>query len=248
MRIVDCKLYVCILFIAFAIHGISYSQSDDYSIKNQSLLDTISHIYGSSELLVNGSVYYQPNRQAAGTPFLFSSETEQGKVYTRGIEFNGVNINMNVNSKKLLLLNSMPDGSRLLIDLSDMLIDSFLIRDYFFIAPAKLNIKSNYPYLQVINSGRYVMYIAYDKEFINRFNNKYPYGKYSSVKRTLFLVSDSIPLRIKSKRTLLNSFPSARKDISTYLRKNKIKLSRATTDQLKRLMEFYNRQRELRNE
>ena len=237
-------LYLYLTCLPFSLIG----QSQNTNSKISSLLDSIQNIYGSSDLLVNGSVYYQPNRQALGTPFLYSPEIEQGSVYTRGIAFNGVGINYNITSQKLLLLNTMPDGSRLLIDLSDILIDSFLIRDYLFIAPAKLHITSNYAYMMAINLGRYRMFIGYKKEFINRYNQRNPYGKYSSTKQALFLVSDSISLRINSKKTFLNTFPPARKEISTYLRQHKIKLLRATPEQLKQLMEFYNHQRYLDNE
>lgn len=237
-------LIVCAQFLPLLLVGQSLVTSKEIT----SLIDSTQKIYGKSDLLVNGSVYYQTNRQASGTPFLFSSVAEKGVVFTRGIAFKGVGLNYNIASQKLLLLNTLPDGSRLLIDLSDVLIDSFLIKDYFFVAPARLHIKSSYPYLMAVNSDTYSLFIGFKKEFINRFNQRNPYGKFSSTKRTLFLVSNSIPVRINSKRTLLNTFPSARKKISTYLRQHKIKLLRATPEQLKQLMEFYNHQRELANE
>ena len=237
-------LYLNLLCLPFSL----IAQSQNTNSQISSLLDSAQNIYGKSDLLVNGSVYYQPNRQASGTPFLFSSEIEQGTVFIRGVEFEDVGLNYNLASQKLLLLNTMPDDTRFLIELSDILVDSFLLRDYLFVASAKLHISSNYSYMMAINSGRYCMFIGYNKEFVNRYNQKNPYGKYSSTKRTLFLVNDSIPLRINSKKTFLNTFPSARKELSTYLRQHKIKLLRATPEQLKQLMEFYNHQRYLANE
>ncbi len=211
----------------------------------QSLIDSTKSIYGSSDLLVNGSVYYQHNRLASGTPFLFSTSVDQSTVFTRGKSFQGVGLNYDIVGQKLILLTSMPGGARLNISLSDILIDSFLIKDQLYVNPAKINIRTDYPYLMLVNKDTYSMFVGYKKEFVNRYNSKNPYGKFSSTKQTLFLSTDSTLIRINSKKTLLNTFPSARKAISEYLRKNKIKLLKATPEQLKLLMEFYNHQREL---
>lgn len=243
--------HVVVLFIFVSLQFIPYfatGQSVEKPVEISNILDSAQNIYGKSDMLVNGSVYYQPNPQATGTPFLFSSLAEEGVVYTRGVEFSGISLNYDIASQKLLLLNIMPDGVRLYINLSDVLVDSFLIRDYFFVATEKLNIKSYFPYLIPVNSGRYIMYMGYKKEFINRFDDRNPYGKFSSTKHTLYLVYDSIPVRINSKKAFLKTFPSARKEISTYLRKQKIKLLRATPEELKLLMDFYNKQRELAHE
>jgi hypothetical protein len=193
-------------------------------------------------------VYYQPNRLALGNPYLYSQEIEKGVVFTRGVAFNDVKLNYNIESQKLLLLNITSKGSRLLINLSDILVDSFLIRDYLFISTASLHIKSKYPYLLAINSNKYVMYAGFKKEFISQFDERYPFGRHSKTKRTLFLIFDSVPERITSTKSFLKTFPAARKELSVYFRKHKIDLSEATLEELKQLMEFYNNQRRLTNE
>jgi len=225
-----------------------FSQSLNTEKELISIIDSTQKIYGNNDLLVNGSVYYQPNRLALGTPYLHSQELEKGVVYTRGKAFNDVNINYNIESQKLLLLYITPNRSRLLIDLSDVLVDSFLIKDYLFVSTASLNVKSKYPYLLAINSNKYAMYVGFKKEFIAQFDERYPFGRHSKTKRTLFLISDSIPVRINSTKSFLKTFPSARKELSAYFRKHKIDLSIATLEKLKQLMEFYNHQRELANE
>ncbi len=237
-------IYIFFICLSFSLIG----QSQNTNSKISLLLDSIQNIYGKSDLLVNGSVYYQPNRRASGTPFLFSSEFIESTIFTRGVSFQDVEVNYDIVGQKLILLNTMPNGSRLPIGLSDVLVDSFLLKDYLYVNPRKLNISSYFPYMMLINNQKYYMLIGYKKEFINRFNQRTPYGKYSSTKQVLFLVSDSIPVRINSKKNFLNTFPSARKEISTYLRQHKIKLLRATPEQLKQLMEFYNHQRYLDNE
>lgn len=235
-------IFICFQLLPFFLKS---GQSQSNNSHALSLIDSTQKIYGSSDLLVNGTVYYQPNRQALGNPFLFSSEFMESTVYTRGVTFEDVEVNYDIVNQKLILLNEIPNGSRLHISLSDILIDSFLLKDYLYINPKKLNLSSYYSYMMLINNDQYYLLIGYKKEFINRFSQSNPYGKFSDKKQTLFLVSNGIQQRINSKKAFLNTFPSARKSISTYLRKHKIKLLKATPEQLKQLMEFYNYQREL---
>jgi len=236
-----------LLYIQF-IPLLIVAQSGDTQNSITTLLDSAQKIYGNSDLLVNGAVYYQPNRLASGTPYLYSQEVEKGVIYTRGITFNDVNLNYNIVSQKLLLLNITTDESRLLIDLSNILVDSFLIKDYLFVSTANLHVKSKLPYLMAINSNKYSMYVGFKKEFIAQFDEKYPFGRHSKIKRTLFLISDSNSVRINSIKSLLKTFPSARKELSEYFRQHDIDLAEATPEELKQLMEFYNYQKRLANE
>lgn len=227
---------------------LSNCQSHDIATEIISLIDSVKNIYGSSDLLVNGPVYYQPNRLANGNPYLYSSEFIRSTVFTGGQTLQGINLNYDIASQQLILITSMASGARLSISLSNVLIDSFLINEYMFINPEKINLSTNYSYLQKLNSGIYNMYIGYNKEFINRYNQKNPNGKYSVTQRSLFLQTDSTLININSKRSLVNIFPSIKKDVIAYLRRNKVNLKKATPEQLKQLVEFYNQQLNYTNE
>lgn len=217
-------------------------QSQNTTTEIISLFDSTQKIYGSNDLLVNGPVYYRPNRLANGTPFLYSSDFINSTVFTEGCSFQGLDLKYDIASQRLILINTMPSGARLQIGLSNVLIDSFLLNDYLFVNPDKLHLTSNYSYMHVLNTGRYRMFIGYNKEFINRYDQKNPNGKYSITQRSLFLASDSTLISINSKKIFVNLFPSTKKAVLTYLRKNKIKLKKANPEQLKQLIEFYNLQ------
>ncbi len=245
----DLKLSIILgmkfVIVCAFLHGfplILICQSQNTTSEIISLIDSTKNIYGSNDLLVNGPVYYQPNRLANGTPYLYSSAFVKSTVFTKGNSFQGVDLNYDIADQQLILITSMPSGSRLSIGLSDVLIDSFLLNDYLFVNPSKLNLTSNYSYIQILNNDRYRMLIGYNKEFINRYNQKNPYGKYSVTQRSLFLVTDSTLININSKKTFVNLFPSTKKAVLTYLRKNKINLKKANPEQLKQLIKFYNSQ------
>jgi len=231
-------IFICFQLFPFVSIGQSLN-ADSYII---SLFDSTQKIYGSNDLLINGQVYYQPNRMASGTPFLFSPKFEQGTIFTRGSSFDVAGLNYNIADHELILLNISANGAKLHIKLSNILIDSFLLTNYLFVNPKEINITSNYPYMLSTNKGQYYFLIGYDKEFINRFSENDPYGKFSGTKKSLFLVHDNNLASINSKKALLKYFPSIKKEISSFLKKNKIKLSKASPEQLKQLMDFCNNQ------
>jgi len=230
------SLFICLQLFPLISIG-QFTNTDSYII---SLLDSSQSVYGSNDLLVNGLVYYQPNRQALGTPFLFSANFDKGTVFTRGFSFDVEGINYNVADQQLILLYNKADGNRLHIRLSNVLVDSFLLNSYLFINTQRLSIESNYTFLLEVNKGDYRMFIGYKKDFINRYSESNSYGSYSSIKHDLFVEIDNILHRITSKKIFLNISPSIKKSISLYLRQNKVKISKATPEQLKLLMEYYN--------
>jgi len=219
----------------------TFGQSQYQKSKILSIIDSTQKIYGINDLLVDGQVYYQANRMATGTPFLFSSSFANGKIYTRGIQFNVEGINYDVASDNLVLLNTTQQGKRLHIQLSNSLVDSFELLDYLFVAPTQLKIDTKYNYLLAVNSGKYRLFLGYKKEFINRYSQRNPYGKFSSTKRVMFISTKDTLLRVNSKRTFIKTIPSSKKEISSYIKKHRIKLLQATPNQLKQLMEFYNK-------
>lgn len=243
-RVVKGVLCLVVFFLPGSFIGQSVSMDSPVS----ALLDSTLRIYGSSDLLVNGPVYYQSNRLASGTPFIFSSGFEKSIVYVSGKSFNDVELNYDIVDQKLILLNQTFNEMRMRISLSDILIDSFLLKSYLFINPNRLYVESHYPYMLLVNNDRYNMLIGYKKQFINRISQKEPYGMYGNANRTLFLASDSVIFRISSKKSFLNTCPSKRKELVTFMRKNRIKLFKATPEQLKQLMVYYNHQQKLSDE
>jgi len=231
-------IFIYFQFLPLLIVG----QSSDVPNSIIPLINSTQKIYGSNDLLINGKVYYQPNRMATGTPFLFSPKFERGTIFTRGQSFEVAGLNYNIADHEIILLNISANGAKLHIKLSNILIDSFLLNNYLFVNLEELNIPSNYPYMLATNKGSCYFLIGYDKEFINRYSENDPYGKFSSTKKSLFLVCDGTLVRINSKKTFLEYFPTIKKEISTFLKKYKIKLSKASPEQLKQLMEFCNNQ------
>ncbi len=241
MKFIDYKVFLLLLAIVFSIPENIHSQTDGFISKNRSLLDTIVHIYGKSELLVNGPLYFQSNRMAKGSPFLETEDFSIGTVYIAGNLYSYKKINYDISLQKLLLLIKTEKDERLVVELSDVMIDSFLIKNKLFINPSKYNLSSDFPYLHLINHGTYGMLLGYSKDFINRYNENTPNGKFSKKKVSIFILYNDKLISVGSKKAFLALFPENKKDISVFLRKNKINLWKSTQEQLKHLMDYCNK-------
>lgn len=200
--------------------------------------EMMDNYYISSDILVNGPYYYQHHQMANGFPFLKSKEFSIGEVYINGRKFNELQLNYDV-TRQLLVLFINTSESKLIISLSDKVVDSFYIDNRLFVN-SKFVIESSSHYFNQLNNGNYRMYLGYEKEFILRFDNEDPYGRYSKSQRKIFVLSDIDSYEITSKESFLNLFPVHRKEIKSYLKLNKLRFKKASYFELAKLMVFCN--------
>lgn len=237
-----------ILCITLVFSTTLLSQNQNYSAKLAALLDSTQKSYGSSDMLVNGAVYFPEHRQASGSPHLFSDDFIRGTVFTDGLTFNGCELSYNIVSQQLILLATMPNGARLPIQLDNTLVDSFLLYDYLFVNTNKLNIKINTPFALAIQQAQNQWVLSFTKQFINQYNQNTPYGKFSSSARNLYYSNQEKLVRIKSKKAFIKLFPEIKKELSQYISKKHVKIKSASPDQLAHLLEFCHTQMKLQDE
>lgn len=235
----NCLFKILLFSLIVFNSNIAISQNNTRSLIDKTI-DSVNKIYGYSDILVNGPLYFQENRLAKGSPFYENDNFIDGTIYARGTEFSNVRINYNVSLQKLLMLITTSEGSNMSIVLSEDVIDSFIFSNDVFVVPMKLGLVASFPYLQKVNSGNYTMFLGLKKDFVNRYTERNPYGMYSKIKQTMFVEVDGEMIRISSKKSFLGLWPSQDKEIAVFMRKNKIKLNKASTDKLKILMNFIN--------
>ncbi|MDP2724377.1 MAG: hypothetical protein Q8O72_16620 [Bacteroidales bacterium] len=224
------------------------SQNKENSHELLSVIDSTRKIYGLSDILVNGAVYFQENPKASGSPFLFSPDYTKGAVFIGGHCFDNCDLNYDIVSKQLILLSTMPTGARLPICLDNMLVDSFLLYDYLFINTNKLHVDLNTTYVLALSHGNNQLVLAYSKQFIHQYNQNIPFGKFSHDTRTLYYLTNHKAVRIKSKKYFQKLFPNIKKELTQYISKKHLKIKKASPEQLHRLMEFCHFQMNLQND
>lgn len=227
-----------LLILVFVVAERMQAQSDKIEKQIQFLTDSIKQIYGASELLVNGPYYYQDHLMANGSPFLFNQEFVKGEIFINDREFSRLKLNYDV-SRQMLVLLVTTNESKLIVSLSNKIVDSLYIDNQLYVN-SKYIMDCRFPYLNQINKGNYRMYIGYEKEFINRYDNEDPYGRYSNSHSTMYVFIGGKYYEVTSNSSFLNLFPLHKKEIKTYLKQNKIRIHKASSIKLTELLIFCN--------
>lgn len=217
---------------------IVFPQSDDDIMK---AMDSIKHksdsVYGLDFELVNGPIYYQKNLFALGDPFFGSSDWFDGQVRINGILHTGLKLKYNIELDQLIMLVTLKSGLATTIIMNEKHVVSFSLEQQHFISTSSItanDIKA--VYVHEIYQGSFTLLASYKKNFINDYNTKTPYGKYSDRQSTYFIEENGVVTKIGNKKTLLTYFESVKKEISKYMKKNGFKFKKANSRQWHSLM------------
>ena len=127
----------------------------------------------------------------------------------------------------------------MIIELNPLLVDSFKIDNHLFISNKSFTIDKNF--LELIYDGRQLkFYKTHQKFFKKIYNTDTPYGQMTKdISENYLLINDGL-IKINKKRDILSMLSkSERKKINSFLKQNKIKYNKATNNELKQLVKFY---------
>jgi len=220
---------------------ICFSQSSD--LKTTKAVENLIHesdsVYGSHHELVNGEIYYQPNLYAEGNPFFLSDDWVIGSVMINGKEHNNVSLKYNIATDQLILRSTLKNGMSTVIVLNPPFVESFTMADNHFENAENLGssvIKSNF--VHDIYSGSFRFLATYKVIFVKEYNEKTPYGKFSRVIRTYFILDKDSVTKISTKKGLTQYFEPDKKEIKKHMKKMKFRFKKANAMQWNELMSF----------
>ncbi len=193
------------------------------------------HIYGPDQELYNGKKYaYAPLPSTGGHQFLFSPEYEIGGLTIKGKSFTSLLLNYDIFTQQLLLRYSGPGGAMNTIEVSTAWLECFSIGTRYF---EYHNFGDGLRFYQVLGKGPVrILYYRDKKLEVNSGSIGYVF---SETKKVSYVYTDGSLKAFKNKRSFIAIFSQNRKkEISSYLRKNRIKVKRATDHQMVELSNF----------
>ncbi|MEJ2594352.1 MAG: hypothetical protein P8100_04345 [bacterium] len=218
----------------------AYSQQNQYiELAMDSLVALSDSAYGLDTELSNGPIYYQKNLYAQGTPFYESTEWRPGSVTINGRLHTGNLMKYNIETDKLILLVTLRSGLSTSIILDPEHVEEFFLNNQHFI-PAE-NVATDVirtAYVHEVYKGDITLVASYRKNFINDYNAKTPYGKYSNRQSTYFISQNGSVTRISNKKTLLSLFEDHKRELHRYMKQQKFKFRKADTRQWHDLIAF----------
>jgi len=205
----------------------------------EQLRQLTSEIYGTDDILVNGTTYRSLHPIASGNPFYVSSVFVEGQLNLKGRSFQNVLLKYDIEQQKLILKHFVGPAKFELIALNNNYIKSFSLHDRYFVNIESI-VKNNETkgFYELIYQGDFLFVREYKKVFVSTFSDKYPYGKYSDTKTTNFLFLKGEKFKIAKKKDLYNLYPQHKVLIKKFMKEHKIKLRKSNNKKLNILMQY----------
>jgi hypothetical protein len=191
------------------------------------------------QLLYNGRAWRNLYYKIKGDQFLFSTEFLTGSVTVEGKTFNNLPLKYDIFNDELLAITD----HGIILQLNKEMIDLFTMnyQDQIFNFK-KLDadsINSLSGYVNVLYDGGTSLYVKYKKEILLlAIENKY--DMFNQINR-IFVEKNGEIFKVDSKGQLLKLLEDQKHQVRSFIRSNKIRISRKNPDSFKPVIEYYDK-------
>jgi hypothetical protein len=197
-------------------------------------------VYGFDPLLYNGKIYsYFPQPGTGGIQYLYADFDTQGALTLRGVTYSNLTLNYDIFNQKVILKYKNAIGSPSLIEVSTAWLEMFeLGGSHFEIRTGTDTTKRIY---QVLGSGPDKILYYQRKELL--LHNQQITGLYyfSKIIREMYLQKGNRVVKFKNNHSFITVFSKPEQElIKKYLRKKKIKVTKASDSIMAELINYCN--------
>lgn len=237
MKIFKTVIVVCIFYPILLL--VSYAAGAQ-SMENLTLLkDTTNKVYGSSDLLNLGEFYVAEHVYATGHPYFVTDDYTHASLTIHSNFFDNIKARYNIEKDQLIMKVSVDTGVYVTIVAKEDWVHSFKINDHYFVSVNGLQPSTEVKgYCEEVYNGKRKFYIKYRKKFIDNYTDLAPMGFFSVVKINKYIYQDNSFIPVSSKKEFLQLFAAHKAEIKKFMRKNKIRYTRASTAQIAELMQY----------
>lgn len=170
--------------------------------------------------------------------FLFSKEFLPATVTINGNTFNDINVRYDIYTDELIT----PISNVTVLRLNKEMIDSFTLnfqnKAYKFINITNDSLKGLKGFVNVLIAGKTSLYVKYRKEIAvlaveNKYDLFYPVQK-------LYFMKDGVLNLISGKREFLSLLDEYKVQIRSYIKKNRLRISKNDPESFIPVVQFYN--------
>jgi hypothetical protein len=194
--------------------------------------------YGSDQVLMNGFYPEDYVMDALGHPFLMDKIFYPGYIVLHDQKFNGVFLKYNIFDQNVIVSQTGTEDASLQVIPPNKFISEFKIGDKVFRKMAMDSAGERF--FQVVYDGKMKCLFSFSKLRYESYHvNKNSSFKFTKEHKKSWLLTDRGFFRFNSLRSFLKYFPSnAKSGIKDFCRREKLKLSKSSDQQMAKLMEF----------
>ena len=225
------------VFISLSVHclayGINSAESGLLFNNENAVQDTVM----SRQQLYNGSVWKNRYHRIEGDQFLFTGLFIPANISMNGIIFKNVRIKYDIFSDEIIT----PVNNEDILQLNKEMVDSFNITFnnivYRFINVRNDTIKVLNGYLNLLYKGKSSLYVKYQKLISYSEGEKYD-GSFFQISM-IYLLKDNHVYQVNGKKSFFRIIYSHKKEISDFMKKNKLRTSKKTPESFVPVIGFY---------
>lgn len=233
------RLFFPFLFIlTFLNNNQLFGQINPGPVQNEKteLIDLTNNFYGSDPMFVNGRKNFEMHYNADGNPYFLSGTFQKGSFCIQGKKADQVDLLYDIYLDKIILRTTINQTDTIFVQLNKLEVDSLRIARYLFInSELYKEILVDPGYYELIFKGNHIVFKKHKKSFIPDYTKNKSAGHFSKPEQKIFLYANGRLINISKRKMFLSSFPENSKEIKQFMRKNKIRYSKADNDILKLL-------------
>jgi hypothetical protein len=227
------KLFPRAIFLLFFSFAASY-------ISAQQVVISPDDEYGYDPLLFNGRYYtFLPPFNTGGTQYFSDNLFETGSVSIRGVNYTNLSLNYDIFNQQLILQYKNKLGAENRIIISDAWLEGFSMKGINFeVMVAQDTLKKIF---QVLGAGPDHVFYHWRKDLILDSFHGAKNHIFTKPAKEMYLFTGGSILRYWNNKNFYSLFPPDKKnEVKDYLRKNNVKVKRATDKTITDLMYYCN--------
>jgi hypothetical protein len=209
----------------------------------RSLIAFTDSVYGSDIRLVNGRTYQPPHLGAAGHPYFLGQEWLDGSVIACGQQFNSLLLQYDILGDYLIYIDRSADGSVSRIQLNKEYISGFSISGHRFVTISREEVSEllNPHYFEALVIDKVSLLTRWEKKFEKSDVENFPYGRFSSVNKTICILKEGMLIKISNRSSVLKCLADKKPELIRFMKENNIKGLNLKDNELTEIVNYYNK-------
>lgn len=225
------------LFILLFVLECSYGQLAQTEM--QRVMNNIDNQYGYSFVLTNGCKYTNAHSEALGSAF-YLEDKQLGAAVIQGLRFDSIWLAYDLFQQQIIYCFKNNFGTEQQLVLNPTKIDTIEIYNGGLFIKNKFT-ELNNPFIDLIYKANMACYISWKKAYVmsNNVSSTTAAHEFSEAKKAVYISKNDHLIRIRSNNDFLKLLkPEATKTVKSQLKKENIKVSKASRFDLFQLMEY----------
>lgn len=198
----------------------------------------VDSLLGNDFLLMNARFFINKYPKSKGNPYFEATDNAPGKLVLNKKEYNNIQLIYNIYDQRLNFCVDKSSKNGLILELNNQVITKFILGDKIFVNSHELPLFPQSGFYEEVFLGKHLkVYARWSKLLINSVTLEYT-DEFTSQKRILLFEINGGKVDISSRHDFLKIFAGESKKLKSFIKKNKIRLSKSDNIDLRKLFEY----------